>query len=276
MKSIWQGSLSFGLVSIPVRLYSAIKEHAIGFTMLCKTCHEPIVYERWCKHCNKQVAWADIVKGLKLADGSYFILTKEALAQLKPHTTDTIDIIEFVKADQIKPIYLEHHYYLAPAKEHEKAFYLLKSALEKSGTVAVGTFVMRDKQYVCAINSYDEILLLSTLNYAYEIRPVEGMQMRATPAATLSADELKLALQLVAQRTVKKFDLAQFKDTFAQHLLEAIKKSKRKKRGAKKKVEKPIARKKERSSLLAGLRASLIAPARSGQPVAHVRKAKKR
>ena len=277
MKSIWKGSISFGLVNIKVRLYSAVQEHVIGFKLLCKKCHTPITYERRCSHCNKEVAWTDVVKGLKLEDGSYFILTQDKINELKPKTTQTIEIIEFVDASQIKPIYLEHHYYLGPEKSEDKPFFLFKKALEQSGKVAIGTFVMRDKQYTCAINPYESTMLLSTLNYAYEIRNVEEIPFIEAEPAKMDAGQIKLALQLISQLTTKKFNLNQFKDTFAQQLKEAIKKGKKQRVTKKEKAEPQISKKKKDtdSSLLTALRASLIAPGRSGS-VAHAKKATKK
>jgi DNA end-binding protein Ku len=278
MKTIWQGSLSFGLVTIPVRLYSAVKEHAIGFTLLCKKCHEPIVYERWCKHCKKQVAWQDVVKGLKLPDGSYFILTQEKLKALKPHKTNTIDVVEFVDASQIEPIYLEHHFYLAPEHENEKSFFLLKKVLEDAGKVAIATFVMRDKQYVCMINSYKNILLLSTLNYTYEIRSLQEIKPLKQEIKKFNPAELKLAKQLVDQLTVKKFDVSKFKDTFLEELAKAIKQGKKEKIAPQKAKRTKITyiKSQKENSLIAGLKASLIAPSRSSQSVAYARAARKR
>ncbi len=275
MKSIWKGSLTFGLVSIKVRLYSAVQEHAIGFKLLHKKCHEPIIYERWCKHCNKQVDWADIVKGLKLEDGSYFILTQEKLKELKPQTTDTIEIVEFVLASQIDSIYLEHHYYVAPEKGNEKPFYLFKKALEQSHKVAIGTFVMRDKQYTCVINPYSNAMLLTTLNYAYEIKPLSGIAELKEEPKKLNPMELKLALELIDQLTVKKFNLDQFKDTFAQQLKAAIKKGKKEKVSTKKQRTTAPKKHKEKetdTTLLSHLRESLKAPGRGAQ-VAHAKKA---
>jgi DNA end-binding protein Ku len=243
----------------------------IGFKLLCKKCHTPIVYERWCKKCNKEVAWADIVKGLKLEDGSYFILTQEKLKELKPETTDRIDIVEFVQADQIKPIYLEHHYYLGPEDENEKAFFLFKQALAQSNKVAIGNFVMRDKEYVCVINPYENTMLLTTLNYAYEIRPLEEVPQLPKKAMELNASELKLADQLIDRLTVKKFNLAQFKDTFAEQLKAAIKKGKKEKIKEKPK-ERAVAAKKKKgeSSIMTALRASLQAPGKKSE-VAHAK-----
>jgi DNA end-binding protein Ku len=275
MKSIWKGSLSFGLVTIPVRLYSAVQEHAIGFKMLHNKCHTPITYERWCKHCNKEVAWDDIAKGLKLENGSYFILTQEKLKELKPTTTDAISIVEFVDASQIQVIYLEHHYYLGPEKSGENAFFLFKKALEDSGKVAIGTFVMRDKEYACVINPYSKTLLLTTLNYAYEMRDLKEVPHLEAPKK-LEAAELKLATQLIDQLTVKKFDLAQFKDTFAEQLKAAIKKGKKEKVSAKgKEKEKPRKKKESDKTLITALRASLTAPGRSSGALAHAKRGKK-
>jgi len=272
MKSIWKGSISFGLVSIPVRVYSAIQAHALSFKMLHAKCHTPVHYERWCSHCKKNVEWSQIVKGYKLENGEYVVLTQEKLQQLRPQTTDTISIIEFVATSSIEPIYLEHHFYLGPEKTGEKSFHLFKKALQESRKVAIGTFVMRDKEYACMINPYGDAMLLSTLNYSYEIRDVAEVPNLGA-VKKLSPAEITLAKQLIDKLTVKKFNLTQFKDTFAEQLKAVLKKSKREKILGKKKVkEKPVVNKKEKTPNLAtALRASLIAPGRGGH-VAHAKK----
>lgn len=274
MKSIWKGSISFGLVTIPVRLYSAVQEHVLGFKLLHSKCHTPITYKRWCEHCKKDIPWDEVVKGLKLENGSYFILTQEKLKELKPEKSDAISIVEFVQASQIEPIYLEHHYYLGPEKEGENAFFLFKKALEDSGKVAIGTFVMRDKEYACVINPYSDAMLLTTLNYAYEIRDIAEVPNLKAPKK-LEASELKLANQLIDQLTVKKFNLAQFKDTFAEQLKAAIKKGKKEKIKTKeKKATSTVAKKmKKEGSLITALRASLIAPGKRGE-IARAKSAK--
>lgn len=132
MKAIWQGTLSFGLVNIPVSLYSAVEAQALGFTMLCATCNNPITYKRWCNHCEKEVEWSNIVKGLKIKKDTYFVLTQENLHKLKPTKTDAINIVEFVDPSLIDPIYLEKHYYLAPKKRAKKhIFFLYKPYLHQ-------------------------------------------------------------------------------------------------------------------------------------------------
>ena len=277
MKSIWKGNISFGLVTIPVRLYSAVQEHTFGFTLLHNKCHTPITYKRWCDHCKKEVPWADVVKGLKQENGTYAILTQEKLKALKPKTTDAISIVEFVNATQIEPIYLEHHYYLGPEKAGEKSFYLFKKALEQSGKVAIGTFVMREKQYVCVINPYDTTMLLTTLNYAYEIRPVADVPNLKEAPKKLEPEQLRLAQDLINALTKKKFDLSQFKDTFAQELKAALKASKKEKVSNKKKEKNiPLMKKKKNeSSLMTALRASLKAPGKNSQ-IAYAKKSKKK
>lgn len=278
MKSIWKGSISFGLVSIPVRLYSAIQAHALSFKMLHAKCHTPVQYERWCSHCKKKVEWSQIVKGYKLENGEYVVLTQEKLQQLRPQTTDTISIIEFVATSSIEPIYLEHHFYLGPEKAGEKSFNLFKKALQDSRKVAIGTFVMRDKEYACMINPYGDAMLLSTLNYSYEIRDVAEVPNLGS-VKKLSPAEIALAKQLIDKLTVKKFNLTQFKDTFAEQLKAVLKKSKKEKiLKTKKPSEKSVVVKKKKEkepSLATALRASLIAPGKSGE-IARAKTAKKR
>jgi|ERR1700733_1546403 len=270
MKILWKGSISFGLVSIPIRLYGATQEHALGFTLLCKKCHTPITYERRCEHCNKAIAWPDVVKGLKMPDGSYFILTQEKLKELKPKTSDMLTIVEFVPANQIEQVYLKNHFYVAPDKTGEKAFFLFKKALEQTKKVAVGSFIMRDKQHICIITPYEDIMLLTTLNYAYEIRDSAEIHMGKIDQK-LNPQELKLALQLMDQLSVKKFNLGQFKDTFAHNLQTAIKKGKRAGRAAQKETKPVATRKKKETALLTNLRSSLRAPSAYSSTVAHAR-----
>ena len=270
MKAIWSGSLSFGLVNIAVKLYSAVSPSIPGFKMLCAKCHTPIVYERWCKHCNKQVAWQDIVKGLKQPEGSYFILTQENLKKLRPERSDTIVITEFVSSDQLQTIYFDAHYYLGPSKKNEREFFLFQEAIHSSGKVAIGDFVMHDKEHVCAIAPYENGLLLNTLNYAYEIKDIHAIsELEKKP--DLSSAELKLAKQIIDQLSVKKFDLKKYKDTFAQRLEKAIQESKKVKPKAKaaKRKEKKITP--HEKTLLATLKASLRKPNKHKEPVAHAK-----
>jgi len=256
MKALWKGSLSFGLVNIPIRLYSATEQKTVGFKMLCRTCHSPLQYKRWCPHCEKEVTWDNIVKGLEIKKGAYFVITKEKIEALRPTKTDTIEIIEFIKKETIDPIYFATHYYIGPQKEKDKAYYLLKKTLETSNKFAIGRFVMRDKDYICAIEAYKTGLLLTTLNYTYEIRDITKIAELAVAAPTLKKDELKLANDLIKKMTKKTFDMAKFKDTFAQELKKLIKKAVKGKKIEKIKAEKPKKIEK-RQNLMEALRASI-------------------
>jgi DNA end-binding protein Ku len=228
MKAIWSGSISFGLLNIPVHLYSAISEHKFGFKILCGKCHTPLKNIRWCEHCKKEIAWEDTVKGFKKGDGEFFIMTKEEIEKLKPEKMDVLEIKEFVPQSEIEILYVSDHYYMAPKNEKDKAFYLFAQALEKAKKVAIGTFVMRDKEYVVAISFYKNILLLNTLHYEYEIRPFELKEMKKMKAIK---EELDLALLLINKLTHKTFKLDTYKDHFVERLKKALKTARKAKPG---------------------------------------------
>lgn len=269
MKTIWQGTLSFGLVNIPVGLYSAVEAQSLGFTMLCATCNHPITYKRWCNHCEKEVEWNDIVKGLKLKKDTYFVLTQENLHKLKPTKTEAISIEEFVDPALIDPIYLEKHYYVAPKKAGEKSYFLFAQALLVSQKVAIGVFVMRDKEHVCVIFPYQNGLLLTTLNYAYEIKSIDALETLKT-VPKIAEDELKLAVKLIELRSKKRFDITKFKDHFAERLEQVIKKGKGKTKLLPEEKPRKITHDK---TLISALKASLEKP-KNKHPIA--RAAKKR
>lgn len=263
MKTIWKGSITFGLVNIPIQLYSATESHALGFTLLHATCHTPLNYHRWCPHCDKEVSWDDTVKGIETSKGMV-IVTKEILKELHPEKTETISIVEFVNTDAVPPIYLSQHYYVAPLKKKDTAFALFMKALAKLKKVAIGRFVMRDKEYTCMLQPYEEYLLLTTLHYTYEIRNIANLEVSSKVAVTTA--ELQLAQELIEKLSVKKFDMSKFKDTFAQNLKKLIEKPPKKVSVVKERTTK--ARKKP-SSLSESLRASLRKkPTASRQPVA--------
>jgi DNA end-binding protein Ku len=154
MKSIWNGNLAFGLVSIKIELFSAVQEHYIGFNLLHAKCHTPIQNKRICPRCNKTLIASEIVKGLKLPDGSFMIIKKEDLDKLKPPRSDNIEIIEFVDTIKINPIYYHHHYFVLPAKSTDKAFFLFLQALNSLNKSAIGRIIFKDKEYLCSIQPY--------------------------------------------------------------------------------------------------------------------------
>lgn len=246
MKSIWNGSISFGLVDIPVRLYAAIQEHALGFTLLHDKCHTPLTYHRWCPHCKEEVAWADVVKGLEVKKGSYIVLTKEKLAELRPAKSEILQITEFVAIESVPFIYFNNHYYVVPSKPASPAYSLFSQALKNLNKLAIGKLVIKDREHVCAIQPYEDGLLLNTLHYAYEVRPVP-----AVSHAKMDKQQLALAQELIKKLTKNRFNIEQFKDTFAEKLQKQLKHPKRKIAAPKAKA------KKEKVSLQELLKASL-------------------
>jgi DNA end-binding protein Ku len=254
MKAIWSGSLSFGLLNIPVHVYSAVTEHKFGFKLLCGTCHKQLKNVRWCEHCKKEIAWDNTVKGFEKSKGSFVVLTHELISKLKPEKIDTIDIKEFVDQSEIEILYIKNHYYMLPSKEQDKAFYLFAAALQKSNKVAIAQFVMREKEYIVAISFYKNILLLNTLHYEYEIRTAAIHKTKTTQP---TKEELSLALLLINKGTHKKFDLSIYKDTFVEKLKKALKNAKKTKKVAEKRPKKEKVEKKKKSSLAQSLKESL-------------------
>lgn len=254
MKAIWKGSISFGLVDIPIRLYSAIETKGTHMKLLYKKDLSPIRYKRWSDKSKKEVPWEDIVKGVEIGEDEYVVLSQKELESIKPERSKAIDIVEFINKSQLEPIYFNSHYYLAPEKAKEKAFFLLKEILEQTEKVAIGQFAMHEKLHTCAIESYNEGLLLTTLNYGYEIRDISEIK-ELQPKPKLTKQELALAKQLIDKITVKQFDINVFKDTFHESLMKMVKK---KESGEKvitiEEKEKPKAKEK---NLIASLKASL-------------------
>ncbi|MCD6546998.1 MAG: Ku protein [Nanoarchaeota archaeon] len=221
IKAIWKGSLSLGLVNIPVAVYPAVEPKAISFRELHKTCKTPLEHKRWCPTDKEEVAWEDVVKGFEIAKDQYVVITKEELEAAKLKTTSNIEIVQFVNSGEIDPIYYDKPYYLAPQKGGEKAFFLLKNVLATLGKVAIARFVLRNKEYIVAIYSYKKGLLMHTLHYSYEIRDMNEIE-ELKKKARYTKEEEKLAIALVKSQS-SKFDIKKFKDRYAEALKEIIK-----------------------------------------------------
>lgn len=223
MKAIWTGSISFGLVSIPIKLYSAIQHHTVNFKLLHKKDNSPIKYKRFCEKENKEVEWKDISKGLEISKDKFLIMSKEEIEKLKPAKSDLIEIVEFIDTNHVDPIYFNSHYFMAPQKEKEKAYFLFKEVLQSTNKIAIARFTMKEKQHVAVISSYKNGLLLSTLNYSYEIKDIKGIEELKSPPE-LKKPEIKLAEELINKLYKPSFNIQEFKDEFLEQLKEAIKK----------------------------------------------------
>lgn len=265
MKVIWKGSIAFGLVNIPIQVYSATESAALGFTLLHETCLTPLKYHRWCTSCEKEVTWDNTVKGIEKANGKYLVLTADAIKELRPEKTNTLSIVEFVPLETINVIYLHKHYYIAPTKQAENAYALFIQALKKENKVAIGRFVMRDKEYVALIQSYENYLLLTTLHYAYEVRGLEKTAFKK--AIKTNPKELSLAREFIEKLSVPAFDISLFKDTFAQEIKKLMKAKPKTKKTYAKAAKTVKVHKKE--TLVGNLQASLEQVSR--RPVAYAK-----
>ncbi len=220
MRPIWSGSISFGLVNIPVKLVSAVQSEEIDFDMLSKKDMAPIRYARIDTKTEKEVPWKEIVKGFQYAKGKYVVVEEEDFQKASPEKSKSIDIVQFVKQEEIDPILYEKPYYIIPAKGGEKAYRLLLKALDTSGTIGIAEFMLRNREHVCAVKAHNDVLLLNQMRYQEEIREVP--EVEAPAKEKITEKELALAMKLVEQLT-EKFNPAAFKDTYIAELKKIIK-----------------------------------------------------
>jgi DNA end-binding protein Ku len=254
MKAIWTGAIGFGLVNIPVKLYSASQQSELDLDMLDSKDHAHIRFKRVNEKTGKEVSSENIVKGYKYKD-EYVVLSDEDFKLASPKKSAIIDITDFVAEREIDSIYFENPYYLAPEKAGVKAYSLLREALEKSEKAGVGSFVLRNKEHLCVLKPMGDLIVLNTLRYAEEIRDAKEL---APPKTKPTPAELKMALSLVDQLT-SPFDLSKFKDTYAAELLKLVHQKSRTKGKDKKAAPTPLLTVSHRKTddLMAQLKASL-------------------
>src|SRR6476659_3555550 len=180
-RSIWKGSISFGLVSIPVELHTAVRDHRPKFRMLHAKDKSPVRFERVCIRDGHPVAWEDLVKGYEFQKGHFVVVTKEDFQAAAVEKTRTIDIVDFVKSDEIDDRFFETPYYLLPAKGGERAYALLREAIRQSGRVGVAKFILRDAQHLAAVEAIEDAIVLSVMRFADELVDVKQFDF---PAAT--------------------------------------------------------------------------------------------
>jgi len=227
MKAIWTGSIGFGLVNIPIKMYSAVEESTLNLDMLDKNGHANIKFKRVNENTGKEVAWENILKGYLLND-KYVILDQKDFEKASPEKTDHIEIIQFVEEKEIDSSYFEAPYYLEPQKAGTRAYILLRDALKKTAKAGVGTFVMRNREHVCIIKTIDDVLVLNRIRFAQEIRKTADLKI---PAAKSKPAEVKMAASLIDQLT-KPFDPSKFKDEYSDKLMKVIRAKERGKKVA--------------------------------------------
>ncbi|KRC21385.1 Ku protein [Acidovorax sp. Root217] len=218
-RTMWKGAISFGLVHIPVGLYSATASSGIDFDWLDKRSMEPVGYKRVNKVTGKEIATADIVKGIEYEDGHYVVLTPEEIAAAYPKITQTIEIETFLDADEIPFVYLERPYYTAPLKRGEKVYALLREALRQSNKVGVAKVVIQSKQHLAVLIPCGRALVLNLLRWGGEIRSFEQLNLPPldAKAAGIKPAEMDMALQLIEDMT-QAWDADSFRNSFAQEI----------------------------------------------------------
>ena len=211
MKAIWKGSISFGLVNIPIKLYSGTNSHNINLDMIRQKDKCAIQYVRDCKKDGKEVPWEEIAKGYKKENGDYVILDKADFESVQPEKTQTIDIFEFIKEEEIPVKYLEKPYIIEPEKTAKKVYALLREALKKSQKVGLCKFVMRTTQHLGILKVEDDAILLIQIRFNDELRDPKEAELIPTDI-TISKKELDMAISIVDQLT-ETFDPSKYKDT---------------------------------------------------------------
>ena len=224
-RSLWKGSISFGLVNIPVVLYSAENRNSFDLTLLDRRDMKPVGFKRYNKETGKEVAWDHIVKGYEYEYSRYVVLTDEDFRRANVEATQTIDILSFVRAEDISPTSFETPYYLAPDKRGEKSYALLRETLTKTGKVAIATVVIRTRQYIAALIPWSEMMVLNTLRYANELRPIKDLEIpaKSLKATGVTPREIEMATKLVEEMS-DSWKPVQYKDTYHDDLMRLINK----------------------------------------------------
>jgi DNA end-binding protein Ku len=248
-RAIWSGTISFGLVNVPVRMFSAVSEHTLHFHYLHVKDDSRIGYEKVCKAEGKPVPDEEIVKAFEIEDGEYVYMQDEDFeaAQVEGHRS--LDVRDFVPYEQIDPVYFDRTYYLGPQEGSERVYALLVRAMEESGLAAIAKYVMRDRQYLGALRVRNGVLTLERMYFADEVREPDDVKPEADK---VDKRELEMALQLI-DRFTGDFDPGKYEDTYRDTLCEIIR---AKARGEKVHVEAPP-EPEEPTDLMAALRASL-------------------
>src|SRR5215216_2871210 len=259
-RAIWSGAISFGLVNIPVKLYSAVSRKTVRFHQIDAESGQRIRQQRDNPGSGEEVPYEQIVKGYEISPDRYVTITPEELEALEPQKTRTIDIEQFVDLEQIDPIYYDHPYYLAPDKGAAKAYKLLLDAMEEADKVAIARVVIRSKENLVALRSYDGAITMETMLFPDEVVQPDSIEELASADGNLktSKRELDMAKQLIESLSGD-FEASQYRDEYRERVLDLIE---RKAAGETITVEAPEPERKEVPDLMAALEAS-IASAKS-------------
>ena len=233
MRSIWKGSIGFGLVNIPVKLFSGVQNSQLDLDMLDERDHSNIKFKRINEKTQKEVPYDKIVKGYFLND-RYIVLDEHDFEEVKPEKTKVIEIENFVDITEINPVYYETSYYTQPESQGKKAYALLLKALEKSKKAGVARFELRNTENLCVIHPLNGIIVITKIRFQEEIRDPKELQLKDT--VTINPKELQVGLALIKQYTTE-FDISAFKNDYSKELLKIIKSKAQGKRATVKKIK---------------------------------------
>jgi DNA end-binding protein Ku len=233
MAAIWKGSLTFGLVNIPVELKTAVRADHISFRLLHQEDLSPVKYERICQAEGEPVPWNEVVKGYEYEKGKFVVLTDEDFKAAALEQSKTIDILDFVKEEEIDPRYFETPYYLVPGKGGDKPYALLREAIRQTGSVGIGKIIIRQTQHLAAVKVVGEALVLEIMRFANEL--VDAGEFNFPSREAVRPQELQMAEQLVAN-LAEPFDPSRYTDEYRANLMRIIK---AKMKGKKPKLEEP-------------------------------------
>lgn len=224
-RPIWKGAISFGLIHIPIEVYSARNTPGIDLDMLDRRDFAPIGYRRYNKVTGKEIKQEHIVKGYEYEKGEYVVLTEADIKKANVESTQTIDIQSFVDAEEISPLFFEQPYYLKPSKGGDKVYTLLRETLKSTNKIGIAQIVIRTKQHLAALMPVDEAIVLNLLRYAEDIRPATELNLPASGSkkTQVSDKEVKMAASLVNEMA-EPWNPEQYKDTFREDLLKVVKK----------------------------------------------------
>jgi DNA end-binding protein Ku len=214
--SVWKGNISFGLLSIPIRMFTAARSERLQLHQIHKKCHTRLRQPLFCPECNRIVDRSEVVKGYEYAEGKYVVVDDEEIKKITPQSSRTMEILAFVKESQIDPIYFDASYFVLPEKDNQKPYALLLKALEETGRVGIAKVTMHQREYTVFIRPHDNGLMIHTMYFANEIHEVEGYG-KADKSITLKPQEIKLAQQLV-ETLSEDFNPKQYHDTFQENL----------------------------------------------------------
>src|SRR5437867_10575196 len=222
-RSSWRGSISFGLVNIPIKLYTATNKREFVFNQLCQNGHR-IRYKKWCPEEEREVPYSEIKKGYEIQKDNYIVFEKEELNKVKLKTTHSIDIKEFIDYNELDPILIDNCYYVATDSKtgNEKAYALLVKILNDNNLVAIGKVILKDRENVIALRPYQRGLVMHVLNYLDDMKPIDEIPEMGNTKAKLDPQEISLGKILVQKYRSKEFDIGEYSDTYVQELRKLI------------------------------------------------------